>query len=386
MDNTTDIAASTGYKVPIFALSLYAVASGYLMSLIPLMLSDYAIDFNQASWLASSYFAGLLIGALIVEPFIKQLGHRNALVTCLLLFMITIIVLPIAPSAQVWLAARFTAGIVVAGVYVIIESWLLVGDESNRVKRFGLYLGFLNGGSALGQLGIGFIGVHGGTPFAVILSVLGAAILVMFLVPTQQPPSTTSTSFSFKQASKLNHAAIIGCIVSGLTLSAIYGLMPMELLNREISQSSLSTLMATIILGGMVIQTIIPRLVRNLGHTLSMGLLCLVGVFALGLVVLSNNLSVLTVSSFLIGMAAFSLYPIAINLGCNKLDESQIISVTQMMMFCYSIGSIAGPMIASQFMTNAQGLMAYLLAILMSTAIFMLIISIRAKNHLATGK
>lgn len=386
MENTIDFAVKTGFKVPVTALSLYAVASGYLMSLIPLMLGEYGIDANNASWLASVFYTGLLVGAVIIEPAVKHVGHRIAFIACLILFIATIVILPLAPIVWVWLVARFIAGIAVAGVFVIVESWLLVGDESSRAKRLGLYMGSLYGGSALGQLGIGFIGIQGSAPFVMIVSMLSAAIIVLMFVPTQQPQSSHSVTLSFKQVAKLNHSAIIGCVVSGLTLGSIYGLMPVELTHRDVSQTSLSTLMALVILGGMAVQTIVPTLIKVAGRTPLMGLFCLLGVFAVGLVILSDDLSVLAISLFLIGMATFALYPIAINLGCDRLDESFIVSATQVMLFCYSIGSVAGPVIADRFMNDSQGLMAYLLATMMATAIYMFIASIRTKRHLVAGE
>lgn len=386
MEKTPEFAVKTGFKVPVIALSLYAVASGYLMSLIPLMLGEYGIDASNASWLASVFYAGLLVGAVVIEPAVKHVGHRIAFIACLALFIATIVALPLVPEAWVWLVARFVAGIAVAGVFVIVESWLLVGDESSRAKRLGLYMGSLYGGSALGQLGIGFVGIQGSLPFVVILSMLSAAVLVLIFVPTQQPQSAHSETLSLKQIAKLNHAAIIGCIVSGLTLGSIYGLMPVELTHRDVSQSSLSALMALVILGGMAVQTVVPPLLKVAGRTPLMGMFCLLGVFGVGLVVLSDELSVLAISLFLIGMATFALYPIAINLGCDKLDESFIVSATQVMLFCYSIGSVAGPVIADWFMQGTQGLMAYLLATMMATAIYMFIASIRTKKHLVAGE
>ncbi len=121
------------------------------------------------------------------------------------------------------------AGVAVAGVFVIVESWLLHGDEAERAKRLGLYMGALYGGSSLGQLGIGAIGVAGMLPFAAIFTMLILAIGVLLFAKSEQPETSHSTPLSLKQISKLNHAAIIGCIVSGLTLGAIYGLMPLEL-------------------------------------------------------------------------------------------------------------------------------------------------------------
>ncbi len=144
--------------------------------------------------------------------------------------------------------------------------------------------------------------------------------------------------------------------------------------------------MALVILGGMAVQTLVPPLLKVAGRTPLMGMFCLLGVFGVGLVILSDELSVLAISLFLIGMATFALYPIAINLGCDKLDENFIVSATQVMLFCYSVGSVAGPVLADLFMDGTQGLMAYLLATMMATAIYMFIASIRTKKHLVAGE
>ncbi|WCE32202.1 MFS transporter [Vibrio sp. SCSIO 43137] len=386
MESTTDFAVKTGFKVPVAALSLYAIASAYLMTLIPLLLGEYGIDANNASWLASVFFAGLFVGTSAIKPVVKFIGHRMAFIVCLSLFIATIVVLPLAPVAWVWFIARFVGGIAVAGLFVVVESWLLAGDEASRAKRFGLYMCSITGGVALGQLGIGFVGIQGLIPFVVILSLLSAALVVMMFIPTQPPQSHNSATLSFRQISKLSHAAIIGCTVAGLIQSAIYGLMPLELTHRDVSQTHLSLLMALIIVGGMLVQAVIPLLIRVVGRTPLMGMFCLLGVFAIGLVILNSHHNVLAISLLLIGMASYALYPIAINLGCDKLDKSLIVSASQIMLFCYSLGSVIGPVIAGWFMESTQGLMTYLLAIMMATAIYMFIASIRTNKHAIAGE
>jgi len=386
LENTLVPTPKARISVPVIALALYAVASGYLMSLIPLMLTDYGLDSSLASWLASVFYAGLLIGAAGIEPLVKHVGHRNAFVWCLVAFMVTIMVLPLAPHSAVWVAARFIAGMAVAGVFVIVESWLLHGDESARAKRLGLYMGALYGGSALGQLGIGVIGISGGVPFITIITLLILAVVVLLFGESDQPQSEHSASLSFKQISKLNHAAIIGCIVSGLTLGAIYGLMPVELYARGIAHSDIGGLMAVIILGGMAVQPIVPWLSKYLGRTLLMALFCMLGVAAITFTTLVSGIHALAAGLFLLGVATFALYPVAINLGCDKLDANYIVSATQVMLFSYSIGSVAGPVAADWFMSGAQGLMRYLFAALLATCIYMLIASIKTKRQAIAGE
>ncbi|MGR5193829.1 MFS transporter [Vibrio sp. WZ-1] len=385
MENTAIPAASPRVTVPVVALSLYAVASGYLMSLIPLMLGEYNISADYASWLASVFYAGLLVGAIFFERIVREIGHRKAFVGCLATFSLTIIALPIIPNGTVWLVARFIAGMAVAGVFVIVESWLMSGDETSRAKRLSLYMLSLYGGSALGQFGIGILGVSGGVPFVAITTLILMAILVLLFIDCEQPNSHESTALSFKQISKLSHAAIIGCIVSGLTLGAIYGLMPVELANRQIGHQDIGTLMALVILGGMLVQPMVTALNKYMARTVLMAFFCILGIFSIGLTFISSSAVVLAVALFLLGMATFALYPIAINLGCEGLDERFIVSATQVMLFSYSIGSVAGPVVADKFMGQIHGLLGYLFAALLATCIYMLIAATKSKHQMAAG-
>ena len=112
-----------------------------------------------------------------------------------------------------------------------------------------------------------------------------------------------------------------------------------------------------------------------------MALFSLMGVASIAVLTLNAGLYVLGMSLFALGMATFALYPIAINLGCRNLDPSYLVSVTQVMLLCYSIGSVAGPIVADSFMDSQAGLFTYLFASLLATTIYMLIASLK-RSHL----
>ncbi|MCE2595963.1 MFS transporter [Motilimonas cestriensis] len=382
MENTLISQQSSRIAAPVIALTLYAIASGYLMSLIPLMLNEYNIHETLASWLASAFYAGLLIGAIGAERLVCRLGHKLGYIVCLVIFISTIIVLPLFANEMVWLMARFIAGVAVAGIFVVVESWLMAGAEHTRAKRLSVYMIALYGGSALGQFGIGLMGVSGSAPFIAISMLISAAIGVLMLVKSEQPDSQESIRLSFKQIMKLSYAAIIGCIVSGLTLGAIYGLMPVELDNRGISHDKIGMLMALVILGGMAVQPVVTFTSKWLSRTLLMAFYCLIGVFAIGLTFVSSSHSVLALALFGLGMATFALYPIAISLGCEKLDESYIVSAAQVMLLSYSIGSVLGPVASATFMAQQHGLLGYLFATLVATSAYMLLASVKSKSQI----
>jgi MFS family permease len=387
LENIVAVAPPQRTSTPVIALSLYAVASGYLMSLIPLVLNNYGISTSYASWLASIFYAGLLLGALGAEHFVRKLGHKLAFIWSLVVLIISIIALPSIPNPMVWLAARFVAGMAVAGIFVVVESWLLHGDEKKRAKRLGLYMTALYGGTALGQLGIGYVGVKGSLPFITVTGLLLIATLVLVLFKSDQPEVSTSSSLSFKQITKLSHAAMIGCLVSGLALGAIYGLMPVELVARGVAQQELGPLMALVILGGMAVQPVVPWLSKYMGRTLLMAFFSLIGTSALVITLIDFSMIALAIGLFVIGFAVFSLYPIAINLGCDNLSANYIVSATQVMLLSYSVGSVVGPVIADKFMMGGNaGLMFYLAIILLATCIYMLFSSVKSKREWVAGE
>ncbi|WP_197432893.1 MFS transporter [Photobacterium aquimaris] len=380
MQQTTTCHQSNGMLVPVAGLTVFAIASGYLMSLIPLSLANFNIDSSYASWLASIYYIGLLIGSLMIEPIIAKIGHRIAFISFLTLLAATVAVLPFFPHKELWLFARLVAGMAVAGIFVVVESWLLIGDSAKeRAKRLGFYMTSLYGGTTIGQLAVGYFGVQGFVPFVVILALLFIAILPPLFIKQGQPDSHGHQVLSLKQITRLSKPAIIGCITSGVVMGSIYGLMPLALKASSLSTNQVGVLMAAIILGGMVIQPIISKLSTVMSKTLLLALMSLLGVFAMGLTYLSTDYVVLISALALLGMSAFALYPIAITLACDNLDSSYIVAATQVMLFSYSIGSALGPIGANSFMSEQNGLMDFFFIVLLATAIYMLIASLQRK-------
>lgn len=171
-------------------------------------------------------------------------------------------------------------------------------------------------------------------------------------------------------------------MVSGVVMGTIYGLMPLSLIEGHYSTEQVGVLMAAIILGGMIIQPVISKLSLLMSKTLLLAMVSLLGVFAMGMIYLSDDYLVMVIALALLGMSSFALYPIAITLACDNLDSSYIVAATQVMLFSYSIGSAVGPVAAGRFIAQNNGLMDFFFMVLLATAIYMLIASVRRKSHI----
>ncbi|MGI2080687.1 MFS transporter [Shewanella putrefaciens] len=346
--------------VPVAGLSLFALASGYLMSLIPLSLTFFELNTSLAPLLASIFYLGLLLGAPCIAPIVARIGHSKAFILFLNILLCSVVAMILIPQSGVWLASRLVAGFAVAGVFVVVESWLLMADtQKQRAKRLGLYMTALYGGTAIGQLAIDYLGTAGNLPYLVIMGLLAAASLPALLVKRGQPIASEQQSMSLSGLKNLSQPAIVGCLVSGLLLGPIYGLLPIYVAIDMALDRQTGLFMALIILGGMLVQPLVSYLSPRVNKSgLIMGF-CLLGTAALFLLTQYSNMS-LIIGFLLLGASAFALYPIAISLACDDLPASQIVSATQVMLLSYSIGSVIGPLAASGFGQMEYGLLIYL--------------------------
>ncbi len=377
MDTTAVHDSKNSTLVPVLGLSFFAVASGFLMSLIPLSMTSFGLDHSLAPWLASIFYLGLLIGATSIERVVRKIGHRVAFIAFLSLLIASIIAMLVLPSESVWLSARFIAGMAVAGVFVVVESWLLMADSAKaRAKRLGLYMTSLYGGSALGQLAITPIGIEGLTPYLCIIGLLLLAILPPLLIKSGQPESKAQEKMLMSEIKKLSRPAILGCLISGLLLGPIYGLMPLYISAQTSQAPFVGVLMAGIVLGGMLVQPLVSYLSTRVSKSLLMAMFSLLGTLAVVGVLESQSLVFIGISYLILGAASFALYPIAITLACDALPMAKIVSATEIMLLSYSIGSVMGPLLATKLSQSSNGILYYLGGIMLTTCLYMLIKSI----------
>lgn len=344
------------------------------MSLIPLSLDHFKLDTALVPWLASIFYFGLLIGATIIERIVARVGHRIAFILFICLLIASVIAMLAIPTASIWLTARFIAGIAVAGIFVVVESWLLMADTPKaRAKRLGLYMMALYGGIALGQLALGPLGTEGLLPYLFVIVLLGLAILAPLLITSGQPENQHQQKLPLKEIKTLSRPAMLGCLVSGLLLGPIYGLMPVYIASRVEHSNQTGLLMACIIIGGMLVQPLVSYLSTRMSKSLLMAMFCLLGSLSVLGILETDSFNMLAFSYLLLGACSFALYPIAITLACDALPAAKIVSATEVMLLSYSIGSVLGPLLAVNLSDASENIVFYLGGCLLTTCLYMLV-------------
>ena len=189
-------------------------------------------------------------------------------------------------------------------------------------------------------------------------------MLPLALTRVPLPQTEAARHISLLTLARLTPAAVGSCVASGLVLGGVYGLLPLFFAANGRSLEAVANLMALVILGGMVLQYPLGRLSdrfdrRRILAWLGLGLL----LFSITMLIASQlPWSWLRAGAiFLFGGLAFSLYPISLSQACDELTPEQMVSANQGMLLAYSLGSMTGPLLASQAMQRIgpQALFAY---------------------------
>jgi MFS family permease len=112
-----------------------------------------------------------------------------------------------------------------------------------------------------------------------------------------------------------------------------------------------------------------------------MSLFALIGAMSIGII--WQILNELMLAMFVLGMAMFAFYPIAINLGSSSVGQQHMVSASQQMLLTYSAGSIVGPIAAQKFITMDTGIFGLFFFVLIFTCIYMLAMSLKEIDHIA---
>ena len=80
-----------------------------------------------------------------------------------------------------------------------------------------------------------------------------------------------------------------------------------------------------------------------------------------------GSTSVMLIAFALLGAGGFTLYPTTMSYACGKLQGRTLVKMAQKLMFIYSLGSLAGPMMAGIMLEQQQaGLFLFVILLVMA--------------------
>lgn len=337
----------------LLGLLFQTVAFAVLNTVVPLWMEQSDAATWEAGLVGAFFFLGNLAGTLMAGGVIRKAGFKGSYQYACVLCAASTLLLLVFPGALAWSGLRLLTGISCALVWVVVESALLrAGTLKTRGILLASYLVVYYLGTVLGQLLLGWFPSDMSLVVTEVctLSAVGMIPLLFARLESDSAGALSSTHVEVRMLLKRRSVflGVVGCVISGVVLGTIYCLMPLFLKHQGMDHSSVGYWMALLIAAAILGQWPMGRLADKYGRAFVMKCQSLLVVAACAGLVLKGGL--MAPSLIALGLAGFSLYPVAMAWGCEDASRDELVTMNQLLLLSYSIGTLAGPSLTSFLM------------------------------------
>lgn len=362
---------------PLASLVILTLGSALLTTFLSLKLHALGLSGALIGGLSTAYYGGMVIGAFKLESIILRVGHIRAYSVFASILSVSSILHGFYVEGYFWLALRFLEGVATAGLYIVIESWILSSSTNrNRGASVAIYMIALYLAQSVGQWLLNIGHQNSLILYAVSSAFASLSVIPLSLTKINIPSFSEPDTLSIKTMFLISPSGVVTCFVSGLILGSIYGLFPIFIQHSGYGISDISSIMAVTIFGGMAFQYPLGKLSDIISRRYVIAFLSfMAAILSVALLLLPHtNTLAITLLSFFLGGAVFCLYPIGISHACDRIDNNQIVSATQTLLLSYGVGATVGPSLAPLFnyMIPGAGILIFLIITSLPLGVFML--------------
>ncbi|MBV8043252.1 MFS transporter [Pluralibacter sp.] len=361
-------------------LLLLTLSIAVLNTLVPLWLAHENLPTWQVGMVGSSYFTGNLVGTLLTGGLIKRLGFNRSYYIASLIFAVGCVGLGTTMGFWSWMSWRFVAGVGCAMIWVVVESALMCsGTSRNRGRLLAAYMMVYYVGTLLGQLLVSKVPTDLMSVLPWVTGMALAAILPLLFTRIVNQRDGHQGATHVWPMLKLRQArlGVNGCVISGIVLGSLYGLMPLYLNHQGVSDAGIGFWMAVMVSAGIIGQWPVGRLADRFGRLLVLRVQ--VFVVILGCLAMLSN-AAMAPALFVLGASGFTLYPVAMAWACEKVEHHQLVAMNQALLLSYTIGSLLGPTFTAMLMQNYSDNLLFVMIACVSF-IYLLMLLRKAGQH-----
>jgi MFS family permease len=241
-----------GMTIPLIALTMTAAGTGAAV-----------VGLN-----AAMAALGVLVVAPLAPWLIARLGLVETLVLGALASAISLVLFPVFDSVVVWFGLRFGAGLGLALLWVVSETWLgVLATDQSRGRVVGLYSTLWCAGMAGGPLLLQLTTLCGWPPF-----VVSAALVLLATVPPILGRAAARRRFGDGETHRWSwpllrkaRGMILAGFVAGFVETALFTLLPLYGVAVGLGQAQAVLMLSVFAVGSLALQLPLGWLADRLG-------------------------------------------------------------------------------------------------------------------------
>lgn len=349
---------------PIISLVILVLGNGLFLTYVTVRLKLEGFSNFTIGVVSAAYYAGLFVGSIRANKLIERVGHIRAFCIFGSLLSVFTLLQGFYISSWSWTILRFFNGVMMAGLFITIESWLLVKSNlKTRGKILSLYMIALYSSQSAGQFLLNISNPISWVPYILVTILTCFSLIPVSITRTTAPVIEEPSYLNVIQLFKISPLGVIGCFLSGILLGTVYSISPLYAQEIGLTLSQIATFMGLTIFGGLVLQWPLGHLSDYIDRR---KVLIIAGVFTFIISVAISflgdmQLTILYILVWLFGGFSFTLYPICISHACDHLEPKHFVAATGGLLLSYGVGAIIGPLLAPILMKTfgPKGLFIY---------------------------
>lgn len=339
----------------LIAASILLAGNGLQNTLLAVRANLEGFSLIQIGLLLSTYFGGYIVGCWLTPMFVARVGHIRTFTALASIASAAALCHVLLVSPVAWMLLRALSGVCLAGLTMIIESWMnekAPPDKRGRVLAIYRITDF----SALmcGQLLLTLASPAGFALFALVSILISLALVPVALSTANAPQPVTSTKLRIGRLWKTAPVAAGGALVIGITGGAFWALAPVYVQQLGYGTDVIATVMSLAILGGALAQWPVGYISDFVDRRKMLVVIAVTSsVFAV-LLVRFGDLGPMWLMSlaFVYGAASMPVFGVSAAHANDLAEPGEFVEISGGLLTLYGVGAMVGPMAAAQLMES----------------------------------
>lgn len=346
---------------PIFSLlrgtAFLLAASGLHNLLMPLRGQAEGFSTFALGLLGTAWAGGFVAGCIFAPRLVRRVGHVRAFGTFAASAAIIVLFTGLFINETAWILSRASTGFVMAGAFMVIESWLNEkATNENRGTVFGLYMMVTYASIMAGQMAVATFDVRQSSLFMVSGMLFCCSLIPTAISTAVTPRPLQEVSLDLRGLFANSPVSVIACFLIGVangawgTLGAVYGA------RIGISTSQIALMMSLVVIAGAAMQMPAGRISDKTDRRYVLAgagfLAALIGVVIFFVEARSGLVVIVLAGCY--GSMAYILYSIAVAHANDHADVSNFVKISGGLLLLYGFGTMIGPMLGSLLMARLR--------------------------------
>lgn len=366
----------------LLSFGLLIMANGMFNTLLGLRGRLEGFSTETIGLVMAGHFVGLLLGAIYAVRAVRAAGHIRAFATFASILSVAVLSHILIIDPVVWFGLRVVAGFCMAGMVMVVESWLNErAVNTTRGQIFSLYMMINYFGSGLGQFALTIADPAEFQLFVIASIIFSLALVPVLMTGASAPKPVSPQRMKFRELYAISPLGVVGTMCAGMTNATMNSMGPVFAKDSGLSLAEISTFMAVVIMGGMVLQFPLGRLSDRWDRRSVLLLTASGTTLAAFAIIWASEVSAaggagywVFVAGAFYGAFVYTVYPLSAAQINDLADPDKLVQISSGLLIAYGSGAVLGPIIASQLMGEAgpQGMFLFTAAIGGCLALFVI--------------